>query len=86
MLARRTHTFRHLAMAINDSFARWDLAHLHVFDLADGSKIVPLQWWDDPDGDELDDRTTRLSRLQLGERSPTPRPRQRLDASVHGRP
>lgn len=67
MLARRTHTFRDLATAINAAFARWDLAHLHVFDLADGTQIIPLDWWDEPDPAALNDRATNLSRLGIGE-------------------
>jgi hypothetical protein len=33
------NTFRDLADAINIHFARWDLAHLHVFRLEDGREI-----------------------------------------------
>lgn len=33
------HTFEALADAINQAFARWDLAHLHVFELADGRRV-----------------------------------------------
>jgi hypothetical protein len=33
------HTFAQLADAINVSFARWDLSHLHEFELAGGRKI-----------------------------------------------
>lgn len=29
------HTFEQLAVAINAAFARWDLGHLHSFELAD---------------------------------------------------
>src|SRR5206468_2827930 len=36
--AARTHTFAQLATAIDDAFARWDRAHLHEFDLADGTR------------------------------------------------
>jgi hypothetical protein len=32
-------TFERLADAINVAFGRWDLAHLHVFELADGRRI-----------------------------------------------
>lgn len=66
-IARRSHTFRQLADAINTAFSRWDLAHLHVFTLRDGTHVVPIRRWDDPAGDELDDEATRLSRLELGE-------------------
>jgi hypothetical protein len=33
------HTFGQLAEVINQAFARWDLAHLHEFELADGRRI-----------------------------------------------
>jgi hypothetical protein len=33
------HTFEQLAEAIDIAFARWDLSHLHVFQLADGRPI-----------------------------------------------
>lgn len=32
-------TFEHLAEAINVAFGRWDLSHLHVFELADGRRV-----------------------------------------------
>ena len=34
-----SHTFRALAEAINQAFARWDLSHLHEFELAGGRRI-----------------------------------------------
>ena len=33
------HTFEQLAEAINEAFARWDLSHLHEFELAGGRRI-----------------------------------------------
>jgi hypothetical protein len=33
------HTFEQFAQAIDAAFARWDLSHLHEFELADGRKI-----------------------------------------------
>lgn len=33
------HTFEQLAEAIDVGFARWDLSHLHVFELADGRRV-----------------------------------------------
>ena len=33
------HTFQQFAQAIDSAFARWDLSHLHEFELADGRKI-----------------------------------------------
>jgi hypothetical protein len=63
--AARSHSFAALATAIDDAFARWDRAHLHQFELADGTLLTtPFE-----PGDELglDDRRTRLSRLNPGE-------------------
>lgn len=37
--ASRSHTFWRLAEAIDDAFARWDRAHLHQFELADGGRV-----------------------------------------------
>ena len=34
-----SHTFAGLADAINAAFARWDLSHLHEFELAGGRRI-----------------------------------------------
>jgi hypothetical protein len=34
------HTFELFADAINAAFARWDLSHLHEFELLDGRKIA----------------------------------------------
>ena len=34
-----SHSFAQLAEAINLAFARWDLSHLHEFELADGRRI-----------------------------------------------
>ena len=63
--AARTHTFADLAVAIDDSFARWDRAHLHQFNLADGTRIARPDWEDEPHG--LDGRQIKLSRLAPGE-------------------
>ncbi|MBW3578999.1 MAG: plasmid pRiA4b ORF-3 family protein [Actinobacteria bacterium] len=68
MLARPGMTFRMLADAINDAFARWDLAHLHAFTLADGTRITMKGPWDDDWNEpELDDTQEKLTRLSLGE-------------------
>lgn len=68
LAAARTHSFAQLAEAIDRAFARWDLAHLHMFTLTDGTGVSPLDWWDGeaPDG-TLDGQTTKLSKLQAGE-------------------
>src|SRR3954470_6634551 len=41
-----SHTFAALAEAINQAFGRWDLSHLHEFELAGGRRIGFV----DPDG------------------------------------
>ena len=66
--AARSHTFAQLAHAIDTAFARWDLAHMHMFTLADGTPITALEQWDGdaPDG-SLDSLTTKLNRLTPGE-------------------
>jgi hypothetical protein len=47
LLARPGMTFRDLAVAIDTAFARWDLAHLHAFQLADGTRIGVRTPWDE---------------------------------------
>jgi Plasmid pRiA4b ORF-3-like protein len=66
--AARSHTFRQLADAIDVAFGRWDLAHMHMFTLADGTEITDVEQWDGeaPDG-SLNSGQTRLSRLTAGE-------------------
>lgn len=39
MIVAPAHSFAQLADAINTAFARWDLSHLHEFELADGRRI-----------------------------------------------
>ncbi len=46
-----SHTFFGLAEAVNAAFARWDLSHLHEFELADGRRIGFV----DPDPFENDE-------------------------------
>lgn len=68
--AARAMTFGQLAAAIDDAFGRWDLAHLHTVELADGMLLIgPGDSWDDPPQGSPVDRTDRmkLSRLALGE-------------------
>ena len=67
--ASRAHSFAQLADAIDAAFARWDRSHLHAFTLADATRLTtPFEEWDEiGDGNVLDDRTTKLSRLTLGE-------------------
>jgi hypothetical protein len=39
MLVGPRHTFGDLAEAIDAAFARWDLSHLHLFELPDGRSV-----------------------------------------------
>jgi hypothetical protein len=39
MMVGPGHSFEQLADAINAAFARWDLSHLHEFELADGRRL-----------------------------------------------
>lgn len=65
------HTFLQLAEAIDDAFARWDLAHLHAFELPDG-RLVGLADAGPPLGDAprwLDHGTVEvLAALAPGDR------------------
>lgn len=65
--AAPTHSFAQLATAIDNAFARWDISHLHQFELSDGTKVGRP----DPDFDDddvvVDERRTRLSRVDLGD-------------------
>lgn len=65
--ASTVHSFRQLADAINDAFARWDRSHLHEFELSDGTRIGMTDPGSDPDEDLLDGRRLNLSRLKPGE-------------------
>jgi hypothetical protein len=56
-----------LAEAIDDAFARWDLAHLQEFQLGDGTRLTTPYEDSEELGPTLDGRRTRLSRLALGE-------------------
>jgi hypothetical protein len=61
MLVGPAHTFEHLAAAINAAFARWDLSHLHLFELPDG-RVVGF-----PDDDGLGDEVwIAHATLQVG--------------------
>jgi hypothetical protein len=66
--AARSHSFAQFARAVDGAFARWDLAHLHMFTLADGTNLTTTRYWDgeEPDGC-LNDTTTKLSRLNPGD-------------------
>jgi hypothetical protein len=56
ILASPHHTFRQLADVINTCFARWDLGHLYVFRMQDGTEIgIP--------DDELEYRDSARSKI-----------------------
>ena len=38
-IVRPSHTFAQLAEAIDAAFARWDLSHLHEFELPGGRRV-----------------------------------------------
>ena len=65
--AARTHTFAQLATAIDDAFARWDRAHLHMFDLGEHGGLVTDPYWDDPPDEARVDQAIRLSALDAGQ-------------------
>jgi hypothetical protein len=66
--AARSHTFEQLADAIDAAFARWDLAHMHMFTLADGNEITALDQWDGEAPERsVDSAKTKLSRLAPGD-------------------
>ncbi len=61
------HTFAQLADAINLAFARWDVSHLHAFELDDGRQIgIP----EDDSDSEFDNEvaTTVSSSVTKGDR------------------
>jgi len=59
------HSFLQLAQAIDDAFARWDVAHLHAFELPDG-RLVGLPGR--RPSRRLDDRRLRVTHeLGLGD-------------------
>jgi hypothetical protein len=64
--ASRSHHFSQLAEAIDTAFARWDRAHLHQFELADG-RVIGQPEFDDFDLGIVDGNATKLSTLSLGE-------------------
>lgn len=66
--AARSHRFAQLATAIDDAFARWDRAHLHLFELEpDGTGLLIDRYWDDPPEDARVDETVRLGTLTGGQ-------------------
>lgn len=64
--AARSHTFAQLATAIDDAFARWDRAHLHMFDLGEQGGLLIDRYWDDPPEQSRVDETVRLGTLAAG--------------------
>jgi hypothetical protein len=61
--AARSHSFAHLATAIDDAFARWDRAHLHMFDLGDVEGLLIDRYWDDPPDNSRVDDTVNPERI-----------------------
>ena len=65
--AAAEHSFGQLASAIDDAFARWDRAHLHEFELGDGTRIGMADAELDVEESVVDERILKLSRLKPGE-------------------
>jgi len=55
--AARSHSFAQLATAIDDAFARWDRAHLHMFDLGGVEGLLIDRYWDEPQPPQRDSVT-----------------------------
>jgi len=64
----RTHSFGQLARAVDIAFARWDLAHMHMFTLFGGACISALNHWDgdEPEG-TVDSGKTKFGKLKPGD-------------------
>lgn len=67
LAAAANHSFAQLATAIDDAFARWDRAHLHEFELGDGTRIGMPDPNADIEDSVFDERILKLSRLKPGE-------------------
>ena len=66
--AARSHTFRQLADAIDDAFARWDRSHLQEFTLTGPTRLGrPDRDWEIEGEITKDYQRARLSRLRPGE-------------------
>ncbi len=65
--AARTQTFADLARAIDDAFARWDRAHLHMFDLGGPAGVLIDQNWEDPPDESRVDDAVTLGVLKPGQ-------------------
>jgi hypothetical protein len=57
-----SHTFAQLAEAINAAFARWDLSHLHEFELPDGQLVGYPDDSFEPDAVWLDHAKLKVAR------------------------
>ncbi len=51
----------------SDTFARWDRAHLHMFDVGGVEGLLIDRYWDDPPDDSRVDDTVTLSTLTGGQ-------------------
>ena len=66
--AARNHTFKQLADAIDDAFARWDRSHLQEFTLTGQTRLCrPDRDWEIEGEITEDYQRVKLSRLQPGE-------------------
>jgi hypothetical protein len=67
LLVSATYTFAQLAAAIDRAFARWDLAHLHEFRLADGRRVPRVDEDEELDDEDVDEAHKQLGNLRAGE-------------------
>ena len=59
------HTFEALARQIDAAFARWDIAHLHEFEMPGGARVGPID--EDANDEVLDEKRVTLTRLRPGD-------------------
>ena len=66
--AARSHSFKQLADAIDDAFARWDRSHLQEFTLTGQTRLCrPVRDWEIEGEITEDYQRVKLSRLRPGE-------------------
>lgn len=64
LLISTDHTFAQLAAAIDRAFARWDVSHLHEFQLPGGRRIVSADDDENEEGD-LDEAVETLGSIGI---------------------
>ena len=67
VLVSPRHTFEQLADVINQSLGRWDLSHLYVFELEDGTRVERIDEEDFDEPGAVDATRTKVARRRPGE-------------------